>query len=706
MRRSIIASICPRLTNYFLAALIIFLPINCVCAQNNKDTNNTSKQGLTLSDSSKNNNNKTVQIVDIAAVSIDDPAQAIKTISIHKPSKTIKCDIFIAGGGLGGVAAALKIWQMNEQQKSHRPLTVVIAEETDWLGGQATAQGVSALDENYLVESTGCTTLYQQLRHAIRNNYKSNHQLSQQGIDSKYFNPGTCWVSRLSFEPKIALEEIDTMLSPALLNSSLQVLCRHKAYCVQHRRRFFPFQTRTGGAIKSVYLTDLVTGEPIAVRAKVFLDATELGDLIALAPMPYKSGVESKDDTQEPHAPKAANADNVQDFTYPFALELCPGENHTISKPPLYEDFVQQGKFSFDNFKMYATVQMPYSGGVQELLPFWTYRRLIDTTNFFHSDTVKDYPHDIAMINWSSNDVRLKNIIDQTALTQAEHLAYGKLKSLGFLYWLQTAAPRDDGGIGYPELMLRPDIMGTTDGLSKFPYIRESRRAVTKYTVVEQDIAAAFNKQSSRAKDFTDSVGIGLYPIDIHGQQDVPGVGQNASPFQIPLGSLIPQKYNGLLPACKNIGVTHITNGAYRLHPIEWAIGEAQGALSHYCLQHKVSPEEVLANRALLRDFQCSLVEAGVPIYWFDDLPLDHPAFAAAQYLAVCGIMPGDKAHLQFFPDKAITPDEAINICYACGLKEPIKLPSFAPGSDSLTRAQFAIWLYGEVKSKKIFGKS
>ena len=100
---------------------------------------------------------KTVDIVDIAFLSVDDANKAVKTIPLDKPQRTIKCDVFIAGGGLGGVAAALKIWQLQSKQ----PLHVVLSEETDWLGGQATAQGVSALDENFLVETTGCTANYQ-----------------------------------------------------------------------------------------------------------------------------------------------------------------------------------------------------------------------------------------------------------------------------------------------------------------------------------------------------------------------------------------------------------------------------------------------------------------------------------------------------------------------------------------------------------------
>ena len=88
-------------------------------------------------------------------------------------------------------------------------------------------------------------------------------------------------------------------------------------------------------------------------------------------------------------------------------------------------------------------------------------------------------------------------------------------------------------------------------------------------------------------------------------------------PFQIPLGSLIPQRVENLLPACKNLGVTHITNGCYRLHPVEWNIGEAAGALAAYCLDKGSTPRQVRNTETQLRDFQNLLAaDLGVPLEW------------------------------------------------------------------------------------------
>jgi len=73
-----------------------------------------------------------------------------------------------------------------------------------------------------------------------------------------------------------------------------------------------------------------------------------------------------------------------------------------------------------------------------------------------------------------------------------------------------------------------------------------------------------------------------------------------------------------LLPACKNLGVTHITNGCYRLHPVEWNIGEAAGLLAAFCVSQKKAPRQVRRDPELLRRFQQRLTDDGVPLSWPD----------------------------------------------------------------------------------------
>src|SRR5207253_2440414 len=85
-------------------------------------------------------------------------------------------------------------------------------------------------------------------------------------------------------------------------------------------------------------------------------------------------------------------------------------------------------------------------------------------------------------------------------------------------------------------------------------------------------------------------------------------------PFQIPLGALLPRRMENLVAACKNLGVTHITNGCYRLHPVEWNIGEAAGVLAAFCVRHREPPRQVRKNHKLLQEFQQFLEKDGVEL--------------------------------------------------------------------------------------------
>ena len=190
-------------------------------------------------------------------------------------------------------------------------------------------------------------------------------------------------------------------------------------------------------------------------------------------------------------------------------------------------------------------------------------------------------------------------------------------------------------------------MVGTPDALSKHPYIRECRRLRALTTILEHDVSADL-QPGARARHFADSVGVGWYPIDIHqaGPEDV-GTSCRTRPFQIPMGALIPVRIRNLLAGAKNLGTTHITNGCYRLHPVEWNTGEAAGALAAFALDVERDPLEVHADGGLRREFQRRLAGEGVPMYWFVDVGVDHPAFAAVQMAAVTGELAGAPESLE-----------------------------------------------------------
>lgn len=392
------------------------------------------------------------------------------------------------------------------------------------------------------------------------------------------------------------------------------------------------------------------------------IDATELGDLLPLAGAEHVVGAETVAETGEAHAqPEEAKPRCMQSFTYTFALERRPaGERHVIPRPERYAFFRAAQPYSLTievhGGEIYGEESGWLSYRVLETMPgtkgsLWTYRRLIDSAQF-----PGRFAADVSMINWPGNDYREATLVAGSPLDAARALQDAKRASLGFLHWLQTEAPAAAGRNGAPELMLRPDVMGSADGLSKHPYIREARRIKAVRTVVEQDVSAAVQR-GPRAAHFDDSVGVGWYPIDIHraGPEDV-GVSCRTRPFQIALGSLIPIRVENLLAACKNIGTTHITNGCYRLHPVEWNIGEAAGAFAAFALARGRSPRSLHADAPAREAFQRSLAAEGVPLAWLVDVGVDHPAFAAAQMLFMrtrgAGI-----AELRFSPDAPVAPE-------------------------------------------------
>ena len=522
-------------------------------------------------------------------------------------TEIIKAEVAVIGGSLGGVAAALAALAGG--------VRVVVTESTDWLGGQLTSQGVSAPDEHPLIEQFGGTARYNELRARVREHYSNHHGAPEFMPDGLPLNPGNGWVSRLCFEPRVGVAVIGEMLEPYLKSGQLTVLYHHTPVAA----------TVTGGSLRNVTLHHWE--RRVQLEAAFFLDATDLGDLLPLCGAPFVTGAEAQTDTGEPHAPPVANPDEVQAMTYGFAVEFCPGESHVILKPAGYERFRDAGLYTLTlhnsdgvprRFKMFGR-------GDADAPPFWTYRRLLEAE-------LLNLPHDVALINWASNDYSQRGPFDDGAHAEA------KAQALGFLYWLQTEAPRDDGGTGYPELKLRPDVMDTPDGLSKAPYIRESRRIKAHKRMTETDLSAAC-RPGARAAPFDDAVGLGWYSIDLHRCVGNPEVAlfEPTRPFQVPLGSLLPLRPDNLLAACKNIGTTHLSSGAYRLHPVEWAVGEAAGTLAAYCLKEVYTPLEVLRNRPRLRRFQLRLLKKGAPIAWTVDVPPEHPLFVSAQLLVVAG---------------------------------------------------------------------
>lgn len=526
----------------------------------------------------------------------------------------ITADLVIVGGGLGGCAAALTAARLGQR--------VVLVETSDWLGGQLTSQAVPP-DEHEWIETGLVSPSYRELRDRIRDHYRRNYPLTPQAAARPLLNPGAGRVSRLCHEPRVAEIVLREMLSSHIASGRLTVLTSHEATAVH----------RDGNQLTGVVVRGHLTGTERTLHGTLVVDATELGDLLELGGVEYVIGAEARAETGELHAPEKADPLDQQAISWCCALEFRHGEDHTIDRPVGYgywRDTVDPrwpaSQLSFQDVlpDLLTTRTRPlFTGPPREAEAtdedtLWHYRRILGRRNLDPS-----FPGgEITLVNWPQIDYWEQPLLGVDEQVRRRALDGARELTLSLVHWLQTEAPRPDGGTGYPELMPRGDVTGTEDGLAKEAYIRESRRIRALFTVTEAHIGREMRGARAGAAQFSDTVGLGYYRIDLHpSTSGRTYVDIDCFPFQIPLGALIPRTADNLLAANKNIGSTHITNGAYRLHPVEWSIGEAVGALSAFCGRTRARPSAVHGRPRLLEDFQRLLTEQlGITLAWPQDV--------------------------------------------------------------------------------------
>jgi hypothetical protein len=586
-------------------------------------------------------------------------------------------DVAIVGASFGGTAAALAAARYGK--------SVALIDAGGNVGGQATAQGLTRWDESAPVTTPntyGSSLSYQTLKRDIRGWYRANATLAT-GVDGQTFNPGfAAAVHPFSADCNVTETVLRQMLKDFASTITLMLDAPVSSVDV------------SGGTIQRLHLANGTT-----VTATIYVDATDLGDLLPLAGAQWVIGAEAKSDTEEPHAESVANPGHIQPITVSIAVEHRPdGENHVIPQPANYsQSLIEAQAFGVYNQRngMIGGVFSSANSANPGWETIFNYRQYIAHANFADAN----YATDRTTINVGCNDYQAAVIPTGNAAQDAAIVEDARQVSLAYLYWLQTAAPRDDGsGTGYPNLMPRQDIFGRADGTAPQAYIRESRRLKKPLVrVLEQHIAlpSASTPGTRAPMNFSDACGIGYYGIDIHQCYGPPGTpwvgGINVRPFQIPLGALIPSDVTNLIAGCKNLGATHLTGGAYRVHPAEWAVGEAAGTFAAYCVGQAVSPAAAHANGSRIAALQLRLLEQGVPIFWWDDLNFtgDPKTFAAANLLGVRGYM-SDLNSLHFRPGDTISQSERDAINSHAGRTLPWP-------ATPMTRAQAAVWLCAEL---------
>jgi len=503
-------------------------------------------------------------------------------------------DIAVVGASLGGVLAAWRAAQAGCQ--------VLLVAQEPWLGGQLTSQAVPP-DEHPLIEHGGASQSYLRFREDMRRQVRALPGFLDRATLTDGTNPGDGWVSRLCIEPVWAARWLEELLAPQQAAGRLRVLRLSQLLAAQCK-----------GADVRELLLRRHDGSVVTVRAPWYVDGTDTGELLLQARLPYRLGKEAQSEFDEPDAPPQADALDQQPVTHVLALRRQDQPGPIIAAPAGYARWREHRLPHYGHLQF--SEQMPGRGrGVVSRLPWvasgqvldwWRYRRIVSRAQW--AGPRQAARADVTLLNWAQNDYALHPLLDGPLPEPAVREAARALSS-SLLHWLQTEAPRHDGGVGYPEWQPAADVLGTADGLAQTLYVRESRRIVGRSTLTQRDMQAPPQQRS-------DAVAIAWYNLDMH-PTCVSGQGCNApvQPFELPLGVFIPAQGGNVIAGCKNIATTQLAGACTRVHPAEWAVGEVAGLLAAQALR-----EGWPDSPAQLQRLQQSLDRAGVARHWSDDL--------------------------------------------------------------------------------------
>lgn len=511
------------------------------------------------------------------------------SFSACTPKEQIReTDVLVIGGTTGGISAGLQSARLNTP--------TLIVEETPWLGGMITAAGVSATDGNHRLHSG----LWNEFRDKLRNYYGGEAALA------------TGWVSNTQFEPHVG----DSILK--LMAASEKQLSVIYGY---HLTKVLKEGNKVTGAV-----FENRQREQLTVRAKLVIDATDLGDGLAMAGAAYDLGMEARSVTGEANAPEVAN-DIVQDLTWAAILkDFGPDTDKTIEKPISYDPELFKGScaMTVDSIAIDCKKMLDYG----------------------------KLPNNKYMINWPKhgNDIYL-NVVELNWEQRNDELRKAKERTLNFVYYIQTE-------LGYKNLGLADDEFPTEDKLALVAYHREGRRLRGIERMTINHVLRPFSGQPL----YRTGISVGDYPVDHHHDYnpDAPEILFPAVPsFNIPLGALIPETIDGLIVADKAISVSNIINGSTRLQPCVLLTGQAAGALAALSVHNNQNPREIN-----IRKVQQTLLDAGAYLMPLVDIGPTDKDFQAIQRVTASGILkfkgePHQWANRSwFYPDTTLTVNE------------------------------------------------
>lgn len=571
------------------------------------------------------------------------------------PAAALEYDIVINGGSFSAPAAALAAARANPGA------TILLVEPTDWLGGQSTSQGVAAIDNAWhapgaaLMRDNQSTYYPDDYRDWLTRVKTAPTTAPGEGFAAN----GSAWVTREAFDPRTAVWALDEMMAEttqvtvmrmAVVKSvatapvvddggagsvitSLTLVQRTPTGGYTPHSKFLSeelpdWYDADDSADFTKELHTVVARDP--GRGLVVIEASELADVIVLANDRYVIGRDSTTEkVAEDGTLPAHDETGSQATVFPFCMtdRAAPDAEAGLKAP-------------FANFDTYLANQTAsfFSFGTSNYNRVWTYRRLKNTGANFAFDTVN--VGDVTMQNWNpGNDYPYASIFKNKAGATAEAADWAGGVNLSAIadaekhavawYFFMKANRTTAWDTKFLNSTEPLNMMGTAHGLAKFPYMRCVRRGIglENYRLLDRYFVSTTSGgyTSGTSYRFFDSVGIGNYAADVHPTFTSSGLSPTVSypaPFYVPYRALASGKVRNLLYSGKTMAQTYATNSAYRLHPIEWAIGSASGTAAGILSRDGDSNRSLLKTPAL-RAMQAE-IDANSPISWalYDSAPI------------------------------------------------------------------------------------
>ena len=361
---------------------------------------------------------------------------------------------------------------------------------------------------------------------------------------------------------------------------------------------------------------------PVTITAKIVIDASYEGDLLAAAGVPYRVGREAQSEYNESLAPKKAD-DELQGYNFRLCMTQNPKNRVPIPVPDTYQREDYAGIVPLVKAGEFPTA-FGYPG-----------RRFILKA---HLPILPNGKHDINDVSKSlvrlSMPGRNRGYPEGDFATrrsiQREHLDW----QFGLIHFVQTDSELPEAFRQAAATWgLCRDEFADTDHIPPQIYIREARRMVGRRVYIESDTEYAPN--DARARLHPHSIAIGEYSHNCHGTgHEGPRIGgrhtgefyKGVAPYQIPYGVIVPKNISNLLvpTACS---ASHVGFCAIRLEPIWMSLGGAAGHAADMALDANVAVQGVSV-KALQRRLW-SHASATIHV---SDVPPGHSDFTAVQW--------------------------------------------------------------------------